>query len=197
MPQLLPDFRLTHGQVLWAINDGREPDQVLKDQVRYLRLLGIPKRSTDEASGSGNRIRYRFHDLVELGIALTALRRRLRPKDIKAVLEAQRTDLRKEIELAWRELPEDVLEQDWVKSRGAKGVMFGDERYIRLHDRYSENWGQLDFVGFDEIGELRNLFDPVERMTDGAVLDLLPVKRLMIPWIAWALEAPETRTGPK
>lgn len=197
MPRSLPDLELSHGQVLWALNDGREPDQMLKDQVRYLRQLGIPERSTDAASGSGNRITYGFHDIVELGLALTGLKRRFKPKDIQAVLVGQRDDLRKVIDERWRELPEDVLTQAWVFDSRQPFTPDHEDLYLRLHDRRSEKWGQLDFVSFDEVTELRKLFEPVERMPDGAVLDLLPVTKLMLPWIARALEAPETRTGPR
>ena len=51
MPQRLPDLELTHGQLLWSIRYGREPTQLVKDQVRYLRTLGIPAAAKDQARG--------------------------------------------------------------------------------------------------------------------------------------------------
>lgn len=73
MSQRLPDLELTHGQLLWSIRYGREPTQLLKDQVRYLRTLGIPAAAKDQAKGPGTPITYDFYDLVEIGLAVTAL----------------------------------------------------------------------------------------------------------------------------
>lgn len=198
MPQTLPDLNLTLGQLLWALGDGREPDKLLSDQVRYLRQLGIPQKSADAARGSGNHIRYDFHDLVELGLALAGLKLRFRPKDIKAVMDDDRTRLHRAIDLAWRELPDNVLEDSWVKSRGAVKVEFDNELYLRLHDRRSEQWRQLDFIGpDDDLTTGRKLFDAIERMPDGQIRDVIKVKQSIVPWVAWALEAPGIRTGPK
>lgn len=198
MPQSLPDLNLTLGQVLWALGEGRDPDKLLRDQVRYLRQLGIPRKSADAAAGSGNRIRYDFHDLVELGLALTGLKLRFRPKDIKAGIDADRERLHDAVELAWRELPEEVLEERWPKSRGTTKPILADDLYLRLHDRRSEQWGKLDMVGFDDdLTTGRQPFDAIERMPDGQILDVISLKRSIVPWVAWALEAPGIRTGPK
>ena len=198
MPQSLPDLNLTQGQLLWALGEGREPDKLLSDQVRYLRQLGIPQKSADAAKGSGNRIRYDFHDLVELGLALTGLKLRFRPKDIKAVIDDDRQRLHHTIELAWGELPEDVLQERWVKSRGALKPLLEEDLYLRLHDRRSEQWGQLDLVGpDDDLTTGRQMFDAIERMPDGQIRDVIKVKQSLVPWVAWALEAPGIRTGPK
>lgn len=198
MPQNIPDLSLTQGQLLWALNEGREPDKLFRDQVRYLRQLGIPKTSAAEAAGSGNRIRYNFYDLIELGLALTGLKLRFRPKDIQAVIDDDRERMRQAFELAWRELPEKVLEDSWVKSRGASKVGYGDEIFLRLHDRRSAQWGKLDLIGpNDDLTAGRNLFDAVERMPDGQILDIIQLKQSIVPWVAWALEAPDRKTGPK
>ena len=198
MPQNFPQLSLTQGQLLWAVSEGREPDALLRDQVRYFRQLGIPKKSAEEANGSGNHIRYEFHDLVELGLALTGLRLRFKPRDIKAVLDVDRERMRNAVELAWRELPDGVLEDSWVKSRGKSTVEFGDELYLRLHDRRSAKWGRLDFVGpNDDLNTGRKPFDAIERMPDGQIYDVIKIKQSMVPWVAWALEAPSIKTGPK
>ena len=199
MPHDLPELSLTQGQLLWALGEGREPDKLLSDQVRYLRQLGIPKKSVDDAAGSGNRIRYGFHDLVELGLALAGLGLRFRPKDIKAVIHDDRARLHRAVELAWRELPEDVLEDSWVMSRGKSKMEFGGELYLRFHDRRSKKWGKLDLVGpdDDDLKTGRKLFDAVERMPDGQTFDLIKIKQSIVPWVAWALEAPGMTPGPK
>lgn len=198
MPQAFPDLSLTHGQLLWALSEGREPSKLLSDQARYLRQLGIPKKSVEDAKGSGNRIRYDFHDLAELGLAVAGLKLRFQPKDIKAVIDGEREGIRKAVEAAWHELPEKALEQDWIKSRGSAKAILDEELYLRLHDRRSEQWGKLDLVGpNDNLTAGRQLLDPVERMPDGQTFDLIAIKQSILPWVAWALEAPDTRTGPK
>ena len=198
MPQSLPNLELTLGQVLWALGEGCEPDNLLTDQVRYLRQLGIPRKSADAAKGSGNHIRYDFHDLVELGLALTGLRLRFKPKDIKTAITDDRDRLHHAIDLAWRELPDTALQDSWVKSRGASKLEFHNELFLRLHDRHSAQWGQLDLIGpDDDLKSGRKLFDAIERTPDGTILDLIRIKQSIVPWVAWALEAPGIRTGPK
>ena len=197
MPQSVPNLSLTQGQLLWALSQGRDPDQLLKDQVRYLRQLGIPKKSTEVAPGKGNRVIYDLLDLVELGVAVRALTLRFRPKDIAALLVSNREEFRQIVARAWLELPDAALTQDWVKSRGRTVPLFEDDFPIRLHDRRSEKWGQLDIVGFNDSVPGLNLFAPIERFDDGDIRPLIPLKQSMLPWVAWALEAPAIRTGPK
>ena len=138
MPNSLPNLSLTQGQLLWALEHGREPGKLLKDQVRYLRQLGIPKNSADQVPGSGNRVRYDFHDLVELGLGVAALKHRFKPKDISAVLVDGREHMRNAIEMAWREMSEEQTSASWIKSRGAIHPLRIDDFYLRLHDRRSE-----------------------------------------------------------
>ncbi len=195
MPQRLPDLDLSLGQVLWAISYGREPNRALRDQVRYLRMLGIPPASAAQASGPGNRIRYDFHDLVELGLAVTALDLGFRPKDIAAVLVERREDMREHYAQAWLDLPEQALTQSWVKSRGEEKVMLDNDPGLRLHDRRSDRWGQMDWVSVEEASEDLPVFEPVERYKGEPPRRLLPLKRLMLQWVAWALEAPDIKPG--
>jgi len=197
LPQTLPDLKLTQGQLLWALGHGREPDKLLKDQVRYLRQLGIPYQSKEKAPGSGNQIRYDFFDLVELGVALAALARRFRPKDIVAVLTDDREKFRQQVAECWLDLPDGVFDAEWVKSRGRLKPFLENIAFVRLHDRRSENWGKLDLVWTGDEYPGAELLDPFERFEDGEIRVLLPLNVLMIPWVAWALEAPPIRTGPK
>lgn len=195
MPQSLPDLNLTHGQLAWAVGYGRAPDQILKDQIRYLRLLGIPPAANAKASGSGRRIQYDFYDLVELGLAVTALGLGSRPKDIAAVLVANREAMREVYARAWRQLPDDAIKADWVLSRGQSNVMLGDELYIRLHDRRAGQLGQFDVVGPEEVGPNLGILEPIERFANEPPRRVLPLKRLMLQWVAWALDAPDIRPG--
>lgn len=197
MPALLPDLDLTLGQMLWAVRYGHEPDQHFRDQIRYLRLLDIPAASAAQASGPGKRIRYGFADLIELGLAVTGLDLGFRPKDIAAVLVDQREGMHRLYAETWLELPDAALAGDWVKSRGRIGALVDDERFLRLHDRRSGKWGQIDLVGPDEANDALPMLEPVERFGSEAPRRLIPLKRLMLQWIAWALDAPEIKPGRK
>src|SRR5229473_2796401 len=90
----VPELELSHGQVLWALASGRSPDQRLIDEVRYLRQLGVPFRSSELGRGRGNRLRYRYEHLLELGVAVFALHRGLKPREIAQFLVPKRRDLR-------------------------------------------------------------------------------------------------------
>lgn len=192
----VPGLELSYGQLLWSVNLGREPDQVLKDQARYLRTIGIPSTADDQAAGSGKRITYGFCDLIELGLAITSLEFGFRPKEISAGLVANRADMRRRYLNVWKKTPEAALNADWVKSRGRMTPMFGDEDFVRLHDRRSERFGKLDFVSFEEATDKLKPFEPIERFDTGSPRRLIPLRRYMLPWVAWALEAPATKPGP-
>lgn len=196
MPKQLPDLELTHGQLLWSIRYGREPSQLVKDQVRYLRTLGIPPAAKDQARGPGSRITYDFFDLIEVGLAVTALDLRSRPQDIAAVIAGNREKMREFYSTLWKEIPEVALKDSWVKSQGRQTPLFEDEAYLRLHERRSEQWGKIDFVGQDEATADLPIFEPIERFADARPKRLIPMKRLMIQWVVWALEAPPTKPGP-
>ena len=197
MPQEIPVLSLTQGQLLWAIKYGREPDARMKYQIRYLRALDIPPASSRQANGPGKRISYDFFDLIEAGVAITGLDLGFRPKDIAVVLVEKREVMHRIYADVWHELPDTSLTQDWVKSRGRSAVLMGDEVYIRLHDRRSEKWGQVDFVNPTEAGVILPMFEPIERFDGEAPRRLLPLKRLMLQWVAWALEAPPIKPGRK
>ncbi len=192
---MLPDLDLTLGQMLWAVRYGHEPDQHFRDQIRYLRLLDIPGASATQASGPGKRIRYGFADLVELGLAVTGLDLGFRPKDIAAVLVGQREGMHRLYANAWLELPDAAIAADWVKSRGRIKPLIADEMFVRLHDRRGEKWGQIDLIGAQEAGDALPMLEPVERFGSEAPRRLIPLKRLMLQWVAWALEAPDIKPG--
>lgn len=195
MPAFLPDLDLTLGQILWAIRYGHEPDQHFRDQIRYLRLLDIPGASSTQASGPGKRIRYGFADLIELGLAVTGLDLGFRPKDIAAVLVGHREGMHRLYAETWLELPDAALSADWIKSRGRLKPIMADEVFLRLHDRRGKKWGQIDLVGPGQAGDPLPILEPVERFGNEAPRRLIPLKRLMLQWVAWALEAPDIKPG--
>jgi len=196
MPDQLPVLHLTHGQLLWAIRYGRDPNQQLKDQVRYLRTLGIPAAAKEQARGPGSRIEYDYFDLMEIGLAVTGLDLQSRPQDIAAVLVGQREGMHNVYRSAWTETPAAALHADWVKTRGRQTALVQDELYLRLHNRRSEKWGQIDLVSAEEASDKLPIFEPIERFAEGPPERLIPIKRLMTQWVVWAFEAPPTKPGP-
>lgn len=197
MPTDLPKLSLSQGQLLWAANYGCEPDPRLRNQVRYLRALDIPPAAARQASGPGKRVNYDFYDLIEAGIACAGINLGFRPKDIAKVVAQNRGNMRKRYASTWREIPEAALDDEWVKSRGRLRPMFQDEIYIRLHDRGSEKWGEFEVVSEEEASADLPMFEPIERFPGQEPKRLVPLKRLMIQWVVWAIEAPETRAGRK
>jgi len=188
----IPKLSLSHGQVLWALSHGMLASQDTVDQVRYLRLLGVPFGTDDLGVGSGKRISYRFEHLIELGLALFGLRRGLRPKDIVGMLTKNRAQLRRLYRQAFQEQPEGALKADWVKSRGRIAPLLGDEIFLRLHDRHSEAPGKFEVLGPDQAIPLGF----VELYPGEQTRMLVPLTRLVLELVAWAMEAPPTRPGP-
>jgi hypothetical protein len=197
MPKPLPKLSLTHGQVAWAISLGRQPEQRLLDQIRYLRRLGVPFEESELGTGRGNRVRYRFDHLIELGLGVAALRRGMAPKDITGLLVKQRKALRRFYREAYLDQPDAALNADWVKSRGQSIPLLANERFLRLHDRYSDAPGKIERMRQDEIADPSQLFSMVERRPGEKLRTLFPLTRLVLELVAWALEAPETRPGPQ
>jgi hypothetical protein len=189
----IPKLSLSHGQVLWALSHGMPASQDTVDQVRYLRLLGVPFGSDDLGVGSGNRISYRFEHLIELALALFGLRRGMKPKDIAGMLVKNRAQLRRLYRQAFQEQPQAALKAEWVKSRGRIVPLLGDEIFLRLHDRHSEAPGKLEVLGPDQAVPLglAELYPGEQTRT------LVPLTRLVLELVAWATEAPQTRPGPQ
>ena len=196
MPLFVPELNLTHGQALWALNRGRAPDRTMIDQLRHLRRLGVPFEE-GEGQGHGNRVRYDFDHLVATGVAIFALRNRMPPRELAQMFVSGRSQLRSACRKAWKELPENALLQDWLKSRGKAGAVRGDEIYLRLHDRYSDKSGQFDFLRPSDLADLVKTGIIVERFDDDQFRPVLALKNFMLELIHWALQAPDIKPGPK
>jgi hypothetical protein len=190
----LPKLSLSHGQVLYALARGQQADDALIDQLRYLRQLGVPFERSELGSGRGNRIRYRFEHLVELGVAVLALRRGLKPREVAGYLTTHRDDLRKLYRSAFRDQPEGALTSDWVKSRGRSVPGLANEIFLPLHDRYSETPGKFEVIGPGNA-DRDTLFGIEERYPGEQTRTLVPLTRLVLELVAWALEAPPTKPG--
>lgn len=181
------DLSLTLGQVAWALARGRPPSDQLIDQLRYLRQLEVPFSKAELGAGSGNRIRYGFDQLIELGVAVFGLERGMRPREIARILLDHRGEFRR--------LYRDTA-AEWVKSRGAM-VPLIEETFLRLHDRYSERPGSFELVPGDSFDAFRQFAAVTERYPGSDFKTVLPLTRLVTELVAWAREAPEIKPGPK
>lgn len=166
------------------------------DQLRYLRQLGVPFAKYELGGGRGNRVRYRYEHLIELGAALWGLERGMKPKEVVKFLIERRRYLRELYAKAFCEMPEATLRAPWVKSRGRLIPIMEREIFLRFHDRFSEAPGKIEMLGFDEIEDLRELFVTAEKYPGEKARTLLPLTRLVFELVAWALEAPEVKPGP-
>ena len=187
---------LTHGQVAWTLSRGLPPSRRLIDQLRYLRQLGVLFAKEELGGGRGNRIRYGFDHLIELGAALFGLQRGMTPREVAGILVDHRIELRRCYRDTLAVLPPSAFEQAWVKSRGAV-VPIMNEVFLRLHDRYSERQGTFELVPGDAFAALTQIEFLTEKYPGGEVRTLLPLTRLVLELVAWAREAPEIKPGRK
>ena len=190
------DLSLTHGQVAWALARGEPPSAQLIDQLRYLRQLGVPFSKAEPGSGSGNRLRYGFDHLIELGVGVFGLERGMRPREIAQILVDHRAELRRCYRDTVATLPECAFEAEWVKSRGAV-VPIMNEMFLRLHDRYCEQPGSFELIPGDALAAFMQIATVTERYPGGEARTLLPLTRLAIELVARAREAPEIKPGRK
>jgi hypothetical protein len=107
------DLSLTHGQVAWALARGQRPSDQLIDQLRYLRQLEVPFSKAELGAGSGNRIRFGFDQLIELGVAVFGLERGMRPCEIARILVDHRAEFRRLYRDTLAALPEDAFTAEW------------------------------------------------------------------------------------
>jgi hypothetical protein len=108
------DLSLTHGQVAWVLARGQQPRALLLDQLRYLRQLGVPFSKEELGGGRGNRIRYGFDHLIELGVALFGLQRGMAPREVAEILVEHRVELRR----CYRDTVADL---EHIRLRGGVG----------------------------------------------------------------------------
>jgi hypothetical protein len=194
MPDI-PKFKLSHGQVAWAVSGGREPQQSTLDTLRYLRQVGVPFTDDEQGIGRGRRLAYTFNHLIECALAVYVIQRGAKPRQVAPFLVGDRKTLRKLYGDTYRDLPEAALNADWVKSRGRLRPILNGEQFIRVHERYRDTGGEVEMMTMEEIVSYSASFgDRVERYRD-RVFPLVPLKRVMIEAVAWALEAPVTRPG--
>ena len=193
----IPRLQLTHGQVAWAICDGQQPEAKTTDQLRYLRQLGVPFTDKELGVGRGNRLTYNYDHLIECGIAIWALRRGVRPRQAAEYLVGDRAKLRKLYRKALKDQPDEAMTQPWIKSRGRIMPTLARDNFIALFDGHEDGTAKFDLMTMEEMMMFRaSLGDMVARRGQ-EVQPLVPLGRLVIQLVTWALEAPEVKTGPR
>jgi hypothetical protein len=197
MPDKIPKLSLSLGQMAWVIHRGQTPPKHLLDKLRNLRLVGVPFREGEKGEGSGNRLSFDFYDLVETAVSVWAMDHGMRPKDIAGYLSLERATLRKLYRDTYLKLPEAALTAEWIRTRGRQIAVRANEVYLRIHDRYSEEPGRIEQVGWDDPNVFRSVSpsDMVERYPDGSRRYLVPLERLIIELAAWAREVPVLPAG--
>lgn len=190
MPNIPSQLALSHGQVAWCLARGVEPSQLLLDQLRYLRQLGIPFESSELGQGRGVRVTYDFYHFVEVGVAYEMLRLRMQPRFLLMLVE-DRARYRNLYDEAYRQITKS-LEKD------EKGTpIFAEEFYLRFHDRNSDTPGLIVPVVKKGAASARKFGDWVEQVVGEPDRDVIALKSLMFVLLRLAQHAPRTRTGPK
>lgn len=195
MPSLVPDLSLTHGQLLWAVSLGREPSEEVKDRVRYLRQLGIP-RPKPERIGKGHRLVYGFDDLALVGFGLLGLSEGFKPGALTEYLVDQRDGLLAAFRYVWTHLNENVLDEAWVKMRGRSMPLSAEPYYLRLHGRARGQMAGIELVKGKGTETSPHLI-PYEVIPGEAPEKVFIIEYWLPQWVAWALEAPTPRRGRK
>ena len=197
----VPDLQLTHGQLLWTLCRGNVPlgpqRQVLLNELRYLRQLGIPFRETRRGTGRGHRIYYTYEELIELAVGLMALRRGVRPQILAKAFVKRRTKLWQLYREALEAQPAAALEAPWLSKPGKESVLLESPFPLRLHNRYSETPGKIELVLPHEARQFEEIFTLREVFSDGASELLIPLANLVLQMTYWATRAPTIQPGRK
>jgi hypothetical protein len=195
----VPILNLSHGQVIRTLCVGKiltEPQlRLVRDQLRYLRQRGVPFNEGKRGQGRGHRIRYSYEELVELGVALYALRKGLRPQDVVNYLVTHRKYLRQRYREALEDQPEQALEADWLTNGGKVAELLSQGRFLRLHNRYSDTPGKYEMILPEDAQEFGDIFGMREVFADGTSQPLVPLTRIALELMYWVRKAPEIKPG--
>jgi hypothetical protein len=193
---ILP-LRLTHGPLLWILCQGASPQgprrRLLLDPRRYLRQLDVPFAE----QGRGRTIRYAYKKVVEMAVALFALRRGVRPHLVADDLVTNRTTLRRLFGRALEAQPATALKASWLKSRGRQQAVPAHDSFLRLHTRMRHTSGSYELLRPGRAPELVDICRQGELFPDGPADTLIPLTRLVLDVTSWARQAPEIKPGRK
>ena len=191
----IPSFQLSLGQLAWTLNHGRPADARMRNELRYLRRVGIPHDEDDVSEGRGNRILYGFEELIECGVAQYAIRRGIKIADVAQILIRERKKFKRLYRETVEKLPDSAFVADWVKSRGKIITFIQNECFLRIHDRYSSKSSTYQLILPGTAipgGEVFGLHEIIEG--DEARV-LVPLVKLTTELVAWAKDAPQIRPG--
>lgn len=202
----VPTFQLSHGQAAWVIAHGQPPPRRMLDQLRYLRLLGVPFAEGDRQPGRGNRIFYKYEEVVEMAVAIFAIRCRMRPKEVAVLLNENRKIFHELFKKALEEQPVRAVEAAWTKSQGREIPLLGNEINLPLYDRFSgasETYETfLTRSGAEQGNEKSDTSLGLAPAVGWAVKEpggenqiLVPLTRIVIEIAALARDVPDIRPG--
>lgn len=184
---------LSFGQVAWSLCRGRKPDTVTLDRLRYLRQLHVP--FGNQPQGTGNRRTYLFEHLILCGLGVEAMRRGMKPSDAALAMQKRRKQIVQYVSQYFDDLPEDWMRGTWVEARAIP--MLSHEIYVALKGKRTSAPGTFQIIDqVDPDNPLDTLMGKVSiQEENGELVPLLPLTRLLIEWVAWARQAPETPAG--
>ena len=200
-PYPISPLCLTHGQFLWTLCQGVPPQgprrRLLLDQLRYLRQLDVPFAEQRRGQGRGRAIQYSYEEVVEMAVALFALRRGVRPSLVADYLVTNRTALRRIFRRALEEQSATAPQASWLKRRGKHKAIPANESFLRLHNRMRNASGSYERVQPWKASAVVDVCRQGELFPDGPADTIIPLTRLVLEVIYWARQAPEIRPGRK
>jgi hypothetical protein len=197
----IPPLRLIHVPLLWTLGQGVSPQgprrRLLLDQLRYLRQLDMPFAEQGRGKGRGRAIRYAYEEVVEMAVALFALRHGVRPHLVADYLVTNRTTLHRLFCRALEAQPATALKASWLKSRGRQQAVPAHELFLRLHNRMRHASGSYELVTPWTAQELGALCRQEELFPDGPPETHVPLTRLVLDVTYWAEQAQDIKPGRK
>jgi hypothetical protein len=98
---------LSHGQVRWVLSGlglhGGGDGQTFDNYLKSVRRDGVPFSSEELGVGAGHNLKYRYHHMMELAVALALRTQGILSRDIVGLLAHHRTVLRSYYRRAWLE----------------------------------------------------------------------------------------------
>jgi hypothetical protein len=73
-------------------------------------------------------------------------------------LVGNRKELRQLYRRVYREQPAGAFDADWVQDRGRSIPVLSPERFLRLHDRFSDSPGKIERIAQEEVRDPMLLF---------------------------------------
>jgi hypothetical protein len=137
---------------------------------------------------------YGFDDLALVGFGLLGLSEGFRPQALTEYLVDQREGMLRAFHHVWTELPDNELDQAWVKARGRIMPGRAEPYYLRLSGRGRGQMAGIELVK-GEGTETSPHFIAYETIPGEAPAKVFIIEYWLPQWAAWALEAPVPRRG--